>query len=178
MYFVSYTLPSMSSQGTCSSPGSPDLAVPRADQEAFNFDSDDDYSEIYEAISNSDSCVSDTFLSEILPELRRIEGSSRLFSAQNPLYPLPLDQEEDKQHAALRLGLWGLPGLRTMVDGALTRDPGVPKAVLDIATTKIYEGVVLTFFQRALDMVAEYDNLHVDAIDVSSQITAHLPPNV
>ncbi|PVG03394.1 S-adenosyl-L-methionine-dependent methyltransferase [Serendipita vermifera] len=173
MYFVSYSLPSMSSHGRSSSPGSPDLTVPRADQEAFTLDTESDCSELWDALSSSDSCLSEAFLSEIMPELRRIEGSSRLFSAQNPLYPLPLDPEEfhrlDKQHTLIKLGLWGLPSLRNSIESVLSKDPGVPKAVLDIGCGS---------GRWALDMATEHENLRVDAIDVTSHITAQLPPNV
>jgi hypothetical protein len=81
---------SQGTQGTCSSPGSPDLTVARADQEAFNYDSGSDYSELFEILSCSGSDLSEAFLSELLPQTRTIEGSSRLYSAQNPYYLLPL----------------------------------------------------------------------------------------
>jgi hypothetical protein len=90
MYFVSYSLPSMSSKGGCPTTSSPNLNAPRADQDPLNYDDRETVSEILELISCSDSCHSEAILSEILPELRTIEGSSRLFSAHNKLYPLPL----------------------------------------------------------------------------------------
>ncbi|PVG00590.1 hypothetical protein CPB86DRAFT_180004 [Serendipita vermifera] len=116
-----------------------------------------------------DSSLSDSYILEIIPELKTIDGSSRLFSAQNPLYPLPLDQEEfgrlGKQHMILKLAMWGLPVIRDLMDAVLSDEFTIPKAALDLGCGS---------GQWAFDMVAEYDNLRIDAVDLVSQITSQL----
>lgn len=71
---------------------SPRLAIPRYDQSPVRslFSDEHDYSELLTIVSSSPSSTEVSLNADADNDYRTVEGSARLFSAQNTLYMLPL----------------------------------------------------------------------------------------
>jgi len=70
--------------------GLPITLVARADQSAYNFSSDQtDISDLFSFLTCSDTAFED-LLASGTSDVRTIDGSSRLYSSDNPVYMLPL----------------------------------------------------------------------------------------
>ncbi|CCA66728.1 hypothetical protein PIIN_00409 [Serendipita indica DSM 11827] len=155
-------------------PKTPDSArslpmTARYDQAAFQWDPAD-IAELRSITSCSDSDLDD-YLSDVLDPLnfRTFAGSSRVFSASNETYLLPIDEEEirrlDKQHILLRLGQ---PFDLQRALRSILAD-GENKTALDVGCGS---------GQWAIELASDNPKIQVIAIDEAAQTYNDVPTNV
>ncbi|KIM34269.1 hypothetical protein M408DRAFT_325712 [Serendipita vermifera MAFF 305830] len=148
----------------------------RVDQPALGFGSDrSDYSDLFSEFSCSESGLSDWFMSDTGSDLRTIDGSSRLYSSDNLVYLLPLDEEEfnrlDKQDFLIRLGMSELSSLRTDLEEVIGKAglAQTGKSILDIGCGS---------GKWAHVMASKFQEVKVVGIDQIPQMPDEMPPNV